>query len=164
MDTAAALRSSYFTTQIALRLAVICEVAFSRAENEMRDLAAGIQKELDRPRGRIESGLGLWNERKVLHIQLSLVHADDLCAAEERRGCRRTFSILIYASIPCEQGGGDLRNGLRRAHQVRRILLVLVADVLQQVRVRRIGQPQCDRERLGKRLGVVIGNLKLNVT
>ncbi len=85
-----------------LGLPVVPEVALRRAQNEMRDLAAGIQEELDRPRCRIEPGLSLRNKRKVLHVQLPMAHADDLCGTEERVGSMWTFSKLVVAGVPHE--------------------------------------------------------------
>ena len=61
-----------------LALALVLCIALGGAEDKVRHPAARIQVELDRPGGRIEAGLALRNQRKILHVQLPLQHAYDL--------------------------------------------------------------------------------------
>src|SRR5579863_846209 len=114
--------------------AVVSSIALRRAEDKVRHPAARIQVELDRPGSRIESGLALRNQRKILHVQLSLQHAYDLIWAEKVPGGHDPVAKLIFARVPGEHGWTGMGRGFRRPHQMLRIPLVFVAHVLQHVR------------------------------
>src|ERR1700722_399772 len=80
--------------------AVVSSIALRRAENKVRRPGARIQVELDRPGGRIETGLALRNQRKIFHVQLSLQHAYDLIWTEKVPGGHDPVAKLIFARVP----------------------------------------------------------------
>ena len=84
--------------------AVVSSIALRRAEDKVRHPATRIQVELDRPGGRIETGLALRNQRKIFHVQLSLQHAYDLIRAEKVPGGTSRKASAASA------GAGDSKN------------------------------------------------------
>src|SRR5207245_952800 len=144
-------------------VAIVPSVAFSLTQDQMRHRATCVQEELRGGPCRFKPRLRLRDQRKGVQVQLALDHGDGLGITHETCNNPGPAAKLIGSGVLCENGGAELRGGVRLGHQANGVPLIF-ANALQHLGIRCVAHRQRDAQRLGQRLGIVESDLKLHVS